>query len=44
MARFRSELPKTAMNRKLLRGLKRLKAMSLLENIQLQVRARLLTQ
>ena len=43
MAKFRSELPKTAMNRMLERGLKRLRRQSLLESIQLQVRAKLLT-
>ena len=44
MAKFRSELPKTAMNRMLEKGLKRLRRKSLLEKIQLQVRAKLLTQ
>ena len=44
MAKFRSELPKTAMNRMLEKGLKRLRSQSLLESIQLQVRAKLLTQ
>lgn len=43
MAKYRTELPKTAMNRKLLRGLKRLKALSLQEKVQLQLRAKLLT-
>ena len=44
MADYPSKLPKTRMNRRLERAARRLKKMTLLERLELQVRAKLLTE